>query len=157
MAKNEVGKKVLGGIGIGAAIAALILSIGAFAKANDVDKTKELSAFNYKVAGVNDNGTLDNEDKSSIVSDKVTVDGLTIDFTNDENPRVSVLVHFYDEDKKFISSTEAITADVEVEAVEGAEYARLEVVPNEGEDDDNEISYFEMLDFVKELKVSVNK
>lgn len=156
MAKDK-GKKVVGIFGWIAVGVAMILSVSALVKANNVETTKELGFFAYQTAEVNADGSLNTESKKSIVSEKVNADGMVIDFDEDvEEQRIGAEVFFFDEDGKFISSA-SYTEDVEVEKPENAETARVAFTPLEGVDEDGEVSLTEMMDYLGDVKVTVNK
>lgn len=150
MVKNETKHKIKNGIIIFLCVLVVITTASlaiAFSKVKSVD----LSKASYQIAAVNVDGELDKETKSSLVSNFVELKGLEI--TIDENAKANYKVHYYDEDKEYISSTELLNVDYSLEAPEDAKYARVEIVPT----DDNYISVFEKGEYASQIKVSLAK
>ena len=109
----------------------------------------------YQVAAVETDGDLDKDAKTNIVSNFVPLDKLKV--TN-ENEDISFVLHYYDDDKEFISSSaesmkeyDAAAEGVTVPA--GAEYARIEFTHAE----DDKISLTELWEYLKDVEVSYEK
>lgn len=139
--------------GIGVAVA-LVFSGTAFAKASRVETTKEIGLGSWNIATVTSEGVLDKTAKGNIVTDLIKVEGLEVDW--DEEANGTFIVHFYDADKKYQSSktTGELSADY-VCNVEGAEWARVEVLP--GADEDGEVSIFELPGYAAMVTITVAK
>ena len=148
--KNETKHKIKNGVIVFlSGLVILAVTAAAFAFSN-VDNFK-LDTINYQIASVNEEGAVESSDKSSLVSSLVEVDGLEI--TVEDNAKASYVVHYYDEEKEFISSTDVLDVDYALEAPENAKYARIEIVPT----DDNYISIFEKSEYASQIKVNVAK
>lgn len=115
--------------------------------------TRTLGAGAFQVAVVRTDGTLDKEDKSKIVSDLTTVDGMEVVLKEDAT--ITYVLHWFNEDKELLSSTDKQTDDFEGEAVEGAKYFRAEITPVG--DEDGEVSIFELPGYALQLEITVNK
>jgi hypothetical protein len=150
MLKNETKHKIKNGVIVFlAGLVILAVTAAAFAFSN-VDSFA-LDTINYQIAGVNEEGAVESSDKSSLVSSLVEVDGLEI--TVEDNAKASYVVHYYDEDKEYISSSDVLDVDYALEAPENAKYARIEIVPN----DDNYITIFEKAEYASQINVNVAK
>ena len=136
---------------IGVLSAGLLLSAGALIMNNANESTYELTTSKYEIAELADDGDLVKDGTSSLVSGFVRADDLQIEMS--ENAVVSYKVHYYDEDKEWLSSTTDLTADYTGEAPENAEYARVEITPL----NDNYISLFEKAEYANQIKVTVEK
>lgn len=152
MAKKKVNwKSLLLSLGVGLA---LILSAGALIRVTSNEKTKELGSGSYTVAAVTDAGKLDSEDKTSITSDKLNVKDL-VSIEIEEDAKVQVYVHYYNEDGAFMSTAEVVAGAELAEAPEGADTFRVEIVPTD--DDDGKISIFEKGGYADLVKVTLQK
>ena len=134
------------------AVAGLAVGSGSLARQFSKEKTKELSSSDYSIGAVTDAGTFDKEDKTSITSDEYKVKDL-VSIEVDEGAPVNVYVHWYNEDDEFISSTEVTGG--EIEAPEGAETFRAEIVPTE--DEDGKITIFEKGGYADYVTVTLKK
>ncbi len=148
MVKNETKHKIKNGVIIflsGLVILAVTAAAFAFSKIDSFS----LDTINYQIASIDDKGAVETSDKSSLVSSLVEVDGLEI--TVEDNAKAGYIVHYYDESKEFISSTDKLDVDYSLTAPEKAKYARIEIVPN----DDNYISIFEKSEYSSQINVNV--
>lgn len=117
-------------------------------------ETKTIGATSYQVAVYDvDTGKIDKEDIEHILSDMITVDGLTIKTSEDSN--VEYTLHWFNEDKDYLSSSEAQTDDWAGTVPENAKYVRIEIDPVK--DEDGVVSLFELPGYVAQLEVTVNK
>ena len=150
MVKNETKHKIKNGVIIflsGLVILAVTAAAFAFSKIDSF----ELDTINYQIAGVTEEGAVESSDKSSLVSSLVEVDGLKI--TVADNAKAGYVVHYYDEEKEYISSSDVLDVDYSLAAPETAKYARIEIVPV----DDNYISIFEKAEYTSQITVNVAK
>ncbi len=148
MVKNETKHKIKNAVIIflsGLVILAVTAAALAFSKVDSVD----LGTINYQIASVNEEGAIESADKSSLVSSFVEVQGLEI--TVEDNAKAGYVVHYYDENKEFISSSDKLDVDYSLEAPETAKFARIEIVPS----DDNYISIFEKAEYANQVNVSI--
>lgn len=137
---------------IGIAIAVLVIILCGFGmKLNKLDKTDEVSpTFGYEQGLLGDDGAEVKGTTSIRTKKYVTIEGLTIDIS--EDPSVSYKIFFYDADKTFISSSEDLTVDYDASTAtvpEGTEYVKLMITPL----NDPEVSTFEVSEYAKELTV----
>lgn len=144
--KNKIQSIVIGVLSAG-----LILSAGALIINNANESTYELTTSKYEIAEIADDGDLVKDSARSLVSGFVRADDLEVEMS--ENAVVSYQIHYYDEDKEWISSTTELTVDYTGEAPEDAEYARVEITPL----NDNYISLFEKAEYASQIKVTVEK
>lgn len=150
MVKNETKHKIKNGVIIflsGLVILAVTAAAFAFSKIDSFS----LDTINYQIASIDDKGAVETSDKSSLVSSLVEVDGLEI--TVEDNAKAGYIVHYYDENKEYVSSTEKLDVDYSLTAPEKAKYARIEIVPT----DDNYISIFEKSEYASQINVNVAK
>ena len=136
-------------------VIAVALSAGALVKVSRLESTKEIGNGAFQVAAVAEDGKIDKESDEHITSDLIKADGLKIELS--EDAKISYEIHWYDENKVWKSSTGTQTGDFDGDVPEGIEYARIEITPVDGADDDGTISWFEMLKFVGQMTVTVNK
>ena len=131
-----------------------ILACGALGFMIARDDTNELSWVNYSVCTVEDEGKLDKDGATSLMSGFLKVEHLEISVI--ENPSVTYTLHFYDADEKWLSESSALSVDLET-AIEGnadlvpedAKFVRVEITPT----DDNYISLFEISEYSSQVKV----
>ena len=139
----------------GLAVAAVGLSAGTLVHVTRNEDTKKLSYFSYERGAVDaETGEIDEDAKTALVSGYVNVDGLKIEF--DDDAKVTVNVHYFTEDEKFISSVVELATDyVAADTVlpENAEKAVIEIVPTE----DSEISFLEISEYAGMVEVSYSK
>ena len=148
--KNETKHKLKNAVIVGLCGLVAVTTAGAAVAFSKVDSV-DLTPSNYQIATINEEGGLDKGDKSSIVSKFVDVKGMEISV--EEDSTAGYIVHYYDAEKEYLSSTEKQTADYALEAPEDAKFARVEIVPN----DDNYISIFEKSEYASQVKVSIDK
>ncbi len=147
LAKKDKIKSVI----IGVLSAGLLLSVGTIFMKDANESSYELTTSKYEIAEVADDGDLVKDGTSSLVSGFVRADDLKVEMS--QNSVVSYKIHYYDEDKEWISSTTEQTSDYTGETPEKAEYARVEITPL----NDNYISAFEKAEYANQIKVTVEK
>ena len=152
-AKKKGAKKVWKVVGIVAAVMIGIGAIGAIFSA-DANKAKTLNAFDYEISAVDAEGKVYESDVSITTKDVVSVNELKIEYTKDAN--VEYRVHLYDEDEKYLSSTDWLQEDYEYAAEEGSKavYAHIQIRPIE--DEDGRVDVFELSGYANDIKVSYN-
>jgi hypothetical protein len=127
--------------------------VGLCVKLNKVDTTKTISKYSYEVGIINDLGKEKTSDGSIRSKDFITVDGLAVVLSDDAN--ITYRLYFYDEDEKFISSTQELSADFNGTVPSSAKYAKLVITPVE--DEDGKVSFLEVYSYASQLTVTVNK
>ena len=132
-----------------------LIAVGVKVSNNDTTKTLYNNLFTYEVGAIDESGDYLKDTSSAVTKNFVTTDGLKIDLQDDATVKYSL--HFYNEDKEFISSSLDLTEDfdssVENAIPEGAEFVKIEVTPL----NDAEVSLFEINGYVGQLVVTVNK
>lgn len=130
---------------------AAIVGMGAVSGLANKDE-KKLNAFDYEQATIE--GGKVSEGEGTLVSDYFSVNEMTVDIKDDA--KVTYQIHFFDEDKKYVSSTEEVSEDFKYEATEGSTivYARIEITPTD--DEDGEISFFEKIEYARQIEVTYN-
>lgn len=117
-------------------------------------ETKTIGATSYQVAVYDiDTGKIDKADTEHILSDLITVDGLSIKTSEDSN--INYTLHWFNEDKDYLSSSEALADDFAGNVPDGAKFVRIEIDPVK--DEDGVVSLFELPGYVAQLEVTVNK
>ncbi len=132
-----------------------LIAVGVKVSNNDTTKTLNNNLFTYEIGVLDDNGDYLKDTSSVVMKDFASVDGLQIALKDDAT--VTYTVHFFNEDKEYISSTENLSVDFDGSATnaipEGAEFFKIEVKPT----NDAEVSLFEINGYVGQLVVTVNK
>ena len=152
MAKGSNWKHILVGI---LAVAAVGMSVGTLVHVTRTEETKTVSTFAFERGKVNEDGTIDDESDEAIVSELITIDGLTVKL--DKAAEIDYKLHYYNEDKEYVESTTALSTNfdsAETVVPETAEYVCVEIIP---ESDLDGISLFEFWDYVGQITVKVNK
>lgn len=122
-------------------VAAGIVTVSAIAGVSYASKDElKLNAGAFKVADVDEQGRV-YEAETAIVSKLIETKEAEIEFDNDSE--VTVIVHYYDKDEQFISSTTGTKVDGKITAPEGAKYMRFELV----HEDDDEISFTDKIEY----------
>lgn len=139
----------------GLATIAVALSASSLVAVTRQEKTVDIGASAYQIAGVDDSGYLDKEDETSIVTKQINADGLEI--TASDEKSVNYIVHAYDKDGKLISSSEVQTGDYDASMLpEKTETVRVEIICPTW-DEDQTISWTEKFDYAKLLTIKTNK
>lgn len=116
----------------------------------------EIGGEAYSIGTVNaETGDVDSTKDTAIYTRKgLTVDGLKCTIAKDA--KITYQIFFYDKDAKFVSATEALSADFNGAAIpEGAKTCRIMITPTA--DEDNKVSLVEVLGYAAQLTVIVNK
>lgn len=132
----------------------VVLGIGAiFGVTRLIDKSQETHKSispSYSVGGLSSDGKYVETDESIYTKTAFECQGLKI--TPDFDSQVSYQVFFYDMNEQFLESTSEMT-----EFYQGApllaKYARIEITPQE----DDKVSWYEVLKYAKQLTVEVAK
>ena len=142
---------------VGAFILSLISCIAViFGVTNDMTTAKEVSPVAYQLGNINEDGKVIESKESIILSDTITVDGLTIEINEDAT--VSYKVAFYNEDGEFISVTEAIETDFDATSIpESATSVRVIITPYQVDGEAVKLNTLNAYKYVKQIKVTYAK
>ena len=110
----------------------------------------KLNAGAYQVAGVDDQGRV-YESEATLVSKMYETKKAELDF--EDKASVKVIVHYYDENEGYLSSSTEYTADAVVTAPTNAEYMRFQVI----HETDTQISTSEKFEYVSQVDISYFK
>ena len=130
----------------------IALGGGALGRQLANEKTKELPTYSYTIGIVDEDGKIDKDEKTSIVSDELKVKDL-VSIEIAEDAEVRVYVHWYAEDGKLLQTSEV--TDETPEVLEGAETFRVEIEPTD--DEDGEVGVFEKGTYAKLVTVTLKK
>ena len=107
---------------LGIAVAGIV-TVSAIAGVSYASKDElKLNAGAYKVADVDEQGRV-YEAETAIVSKLIETNEVEVEFEKDAE--VTVIVHYYDKDEAYISSTAGTKENGKITAPEGAEYMRF--------------------------------
>lgn len=159
---NKKSKLKLGLIILSCALSVVGLFSG-IASLRKLQTTKVDNVFDYEIGKIDEAGDYVNSKLSIVSKDFNNVEGMSIEVL--EKGNVTYKIVFYDEDKKFVSDTEALDFDVdekttvdEVKIVpETAAYFKLEITPNLIDGENVKVNVFNMNKYVSMLKVIYNK
>ena len=112
------------------AIALIAVALfGAFSKIDSLQTSRKLTSSDYAVGAIAESGKIVESKQAFYTKDLMELDGSEIKL--EEDATISYKVFFYDEDGKFISSTETLTEDLESSSIpENAKYFRVMVTPS---------------------------
>ncbi len=141
-------------------LVAMILIIGAvvalFVNVDKLTTTKTLSSLDYGLGKINETGIVVDADTSIVSKDIYTVDGIVVEISGDAN--ITYRLAFYNEDEEYISTTEALNENFDVETIpENATLFRVEITPNQVEEEDVTMSVFDIPTYANQLTVTFNK
>ena len=132
-----------------------LIAVGVKVSNNDTTKTLQNNLFTFEIGAIDESGEYLKDTSSAVMKDFITTNGLQIEIKEDAN--VTYTLHFYNEDKEYISSSSELTdnfdGSIENAIPDGAEFVKIEVTPL----NDAEVSLFEINGYVGQLVVTVNK
>ena len=135
---------VLGAVGV------IILGSAATGVVHASKDELKLNAAAYKVAGVDDQGRVYESD-ATLVSKLYETKKAELDF--EDKASVKVIVHYYDANEAYLSSSTEYTADATVTAPTNAEYMRFQII----HESDTQISTSEKFEYVSQVDISYFK
>ena len=112
-------------------------------------KTVELTSLSYEIGVLDETGAEEENNAAIRTKDFVSVDGLTVKVCKE--PTVTYQLFFYDTDKKFISSSDELSADYSSTIPENAEYVKVMITPIE---DENGVTFTEMSGHANQFTVT---
>lgn len=148
-------------ISLGVAITSILLTVvtvlGVFVGIHNANVTsKKVSASDYTVGAITDEGKIVDSKLSVYMKETETVDGLEIELDS-ETATVTYKVAFYDEDGKFLSMTEEQTGDFDNANVpENAKSFRIVITPYEVDGESVKLNVFNKSEYIKQLTVRYN-
>ena len=158
---NKKSKLKLGLIILSCALSVVGLFSG-IASLRKLQTTKVDNVFDYEIGKIDEAGDFVESKLAIVTKDFNNVEGMSIEVLE---KGVTYKIVFYDEDKKFVSDTEALDFDVdekttvdEVKIIpETAAYFKLEITPNLIDGENVKVNAFNMNKYVSMLKVIYNK
>ena len=123
-----------------------------FVKLDRQTTVTEIGAEAYVIGGLDENGEALEGNDSIVTRSAFTTDGLKVTVAKDA--AVTYALYFYDVDGKFVSATEALSADFDGVVPENAESAKIVITPTEDEDG---VSLTEVLNYAGQVTVVVNR
>ena len=138
-------------------VVAIIAAVfGIFAPSVSKD-TEAIGRFDWSIGTINAEGKPVESTRSIYTKDMIEVNKMNID-VSDENAIITYKLVFYDENKEFISVTEAFTNDFEEDAIpETASYFRVIVTPTMVDDEPVKISFINMAKYINLIDVTYAK
>ena len=145
--------------------AALAVGISSHSRVDKTETTKELGVTSFSIGLLDDttgklpSGEDAEKDKGGLSTSKFyKFEGLTIESAKDST--VKYCVNYYAEDKSFLGlETYQVGQDFTTSDVSGAgasaQYVKIEIIPTD--DDDGEVSIFELPGYVSQLTITVTK
>ena len=124
---------------------------------NKPSETTEIGLLDWGIGSVDSTtGKAVESYKSIYTKDLATVNGLEI--TVEDDATLTYKVIFYDEDKGFVSATEALDDDLDATSIpETAKYFRICVTPNQVDGEDVKVNAFSLNKYAKQLNVTFTK
>ena len=154
--KVKTNKFKLAVVSIGLVLVSAVVTALCFGFAN-LNTTKNVSAGAYDIGTIDSTtGKYVASEKSIYMEEMQTVEGLTIEV--DEDAQVTYRVAYYNEDKVFISMTDALSGDLDAETIpESASYFRVIITPNAVDGEDVKISILNASSYANQITVSYEK
>ena len=119
--------------------------------------TDTVGRFDWVIGTINDTGKAVESARSIYTKDMMDVNKMAIDISDDD-AIITYKVVFYDEEKEFVSMTDALSADYDVETLpEGANYFRVLVTPVMVDEEPVEINFFNMAKYSNQIEITFAK
>ncbi len=140
---------------MGILVAMLAIAVMAMAVAlNREVTTKDIPGTAYEIGIIDEtDGAAKDSELAIRTREYKDVDGLTVKVDNEA--KIEYKLFFYDEDKAFISATNALTADFDGEIPENAKYFKIELTPTA--DEDGKVTLIEVLGYADLVTVTINR
>ena len=135
-----------------------VIMFGAFVNGMITERssrtTDTLSASDYSIGTIDGtSGKILESKKNAYTKDMYKLEGVKISL-NDEIATVTYKVAYYDEEGKFLSMSNELTASYDAEAPEGAVYFRVLVTPYQVDGEDVTLTLFNKSKYVNQLEVT---
>ena len=139
----------------GALVLVFVLIASAFVRIGNMETNKKLTIGDYQVATINATGKISESKQTIVTKDLLQLEDIEI--TLDEDATISYKVYYYDEDEKFISASDTLTSDYEVENVLNAKYVRVLITPALVDGEPAEVSALNMHNYTSQITIKVAK
>ena len=142
-------------IAVGLLVVAAFLVL-AFSKIDNLQANRKLTTNDYSIGAVSvDTGKII-ESKQNYYSEMFEIDGAEIKVKEDAT--ASYKVFFYDEDKAYISCTDALAEDLSAESIpETAKYFRVMVTPALVDGEPVECKHLNMSKYISQISITIAK
>lgn len=142
-------------------LTAIVLSVIALVSAviglNKHETTTNVTNSMYAVGTIDETGKIIDSKKSAYMKDLHTTENLTIDI-DEETATITYKVAYYDEDEKFLSMTDSLSNDLDETTIpENAKYFRVVVTPNQVDEEDVKLNFFNKSNYTSQLEITFNK
>ncbi len=118
--------------------------------------TKTLRNSDYAIGTINESGIVVESKQHIYTEDSYSVEDMVIEL--EEGANITYKVAFYDKDGKFVSMSDAQSADFDVTNVPAtATEFRIVITPNAVDGEAVELTIFNMSKYTNQLSVVVNK
>ena len=118
--------------------------------------TDNVGTLDYAIGGIDASCKIIESYKSIYMKEMCSVSGIDIDL-NEDSSIVTYEIVFYDEDKKYISTSEVLSEDYDGSSnPEGAEFFRVIITPNQIDDEDVIITALNIGKYAKQLTITYN-
>ena len=138
-----------------------VIMFGSFVNGLIVERasrtTDTLSASEYSIGTIDStSGKILESKKNAYTKDMYKLEGVKISLNAEIAPG-TYKVAYYDEDGKFLSMSDELTASYDAEAPEGAVYFRVLVTPYQVDGEDVTLTLLNKSKYVNQLEVIYNK
>lgn len=153
--KKNTMKKVIAGIVAAVLGVGLIAGIVALTRPNTKDEKIQIKP-SFSVGALDENGKYEKSESTLYTKDAFAAEGLEAQLTFDAT--ISYQFFYYDEDVEFLSSSGVLNVNNVATLPEGAEYARVMIMPDWTGVDvvDQEIGLLDISKYTSQIKFLVN-
>ncbi len=136
-------------------LAEIAFAITTWIKLDRQTTTTTIGFEAYSVGSIDEKGEVVDSDSEIYLRKAVSAGGMTVEI--EEGAKLTYKLFFYDKEDKLIGTTVDLEEDCEVEtlAPEGTETARVLITPTDEEEE--EISFLEMYEYVNRITVTVKR
>lgn len=154
--KNYKSNKFKGILAIVSIVLSVVTLVALCVCLGNVTTTKTLRNSDYAIGTINESGIVVESKQHIYTEDSYSVEDMVIEL--EEDASITYKVAFYDKDGKFISMTDAQSADFDATSVPAtATEFRIVITPNAVDGEAVELTIFNMSKYTGQLSVVVNK
>lgn len=154
--KNYKSNKFKGILAIVSIVLSVVTLVALCVCLGNVTTTKTLRNSDYAIGTINESGIVVESKQHIYTEDSYSVEDMVIEL--EEDASITYKVAFYDKDGKFVSMTEAQSADFDTTNVPAtATEFRIVITPNAVDGEAIELTIFNMSKYTGQLSVVVNK